>query len=159
MKKEIIIKRTWYGMLSMWLNYVFIPIRMPCWLLDNWFTLCSDNNSYVYYRSITDQVKGSILENLGKYHSDLVEDLYLVRTFRMSSNKVLTEYTLKKLIEHSLPEAENPMYSSVLTKSTWCLADCGTFKVGTDLSNLVVGCVDGSINEILTRIIQDEEKL
>lgn len=80
MKKEIIIKRVYY--VSNNIDYVFIPVNIPCWILDNWFT---EYNDGYCCSPISDKSKGLILEKLGSksYSSDklmFVQDLMKQRS-------------------------------------------------------------------------------
>lgn len=56
MKKEIIIKRVYYT--ANVIDYVFVPIRIPTWLL-NWFT--EQFNGYYYLSPMTYKDKDLVL--------------------------------------------------------------------------------------------------
>lgn len=60
MKKEIIVKRVYYT--ANIIDYVFVPIIIPTWLLDNWFT--EQSNWYYYLSHMTDKDKDIVLKRL-----------------------------------------------------------------------------------------------
>jgi hypothetical protein len=153
MKKEIVIKRVCY--LASNMDYVFIPIKIPCWLLDNWFT-----EQYGGYccSPISDKSKGLILEKLGSNSYSSIEKLYLVKTVRAFSNKTITLKMARDLIECSR-SLTSLKYAPILVKSTSYIGGGDrTFrmKLGTDLT---LKGIDPIIDEIFTKLIQDEEKL
>lgn len=153
MKKEIVIKRVCY--LASNMDYVFIPIKIPCWLLDNWFT-----EQYGGYccSPISDKSKGLILEKLGSGGYSSIEKLYLIKTVRTRSNKIITLNMARDLIECSR-SLTSLKYSPIMVRSTSYIGGGDrTFKMilGT---NLVIKGIDPFIDEILTKLIQDEEKL
>lgn len=159
MKKEIIIKRVRYNSLTIWIDYVFIPIKMPCWILDNWFTLNHDRNSFIYSTPIIDQCRDEILELLSDSSGCAREDIYIVRNFTAYNNKIVTRNTLKEIIgSYTSNLITGQMYSPVLVKFPWCVKSA-TYKLTMDTEDLVIGCVHPSIDSIFTKIIQDEEKL
>lgn len=97
MKKEIVIKRVYC--LESNIDYVFIPIKMPCWILDNWFTKQYDG--YYYLSPITVESKNLILNKLDSGGYSSIEKLYLIKTVRTRSNKIITLNMARDLIECS----------------------------------------------------------
>lgn len=153
MKKEIIIKRVYY--VSNNIDYVFIPIKMPCWILDNWFTKQYDG--YYLINSITDKSKGLILDRQGSNSYSSRKGLYLIKTVKAGSNKTITLKMARDLIECSR-SLTSLKYAPILVKNTNYINGSKTFKMilGT---NLVIKGIDPGIDEIFTKLIQDEEKL
>lgn len=153
MKKEIVIKRVCY--LASNMDYVFIPIKIPCWLLDNWFT--EQYGGYYYLSPISDKSKGLILEKLGSNSYSSIEKLYLIKTVRAFNNKTITLKMARDLIECSR-SLTSLKYAPILVKNTNYINGSKTFKMilGT---NLVIKGIDPVIDEIFTKLIQDEEKL
>lgn len=153
MKKEIIIKRVYYLVNN--IDYVFIPIRVPCWLLDNWFT--KQHGGYYYLSPITDESKGLILNKLDSNSYSSREKLYLIKTVKAFSNKIITLNTARDLIEHSRT-LTSLKCAPILVGRTSYIGGDKTFRVklGTDL---IIRGVDPGIDEIFTKLIQDEEKL
>lgn len=153
MKKEIIIKRVFYIASNM--DYVFIPIKIPCWLLDNWFT--EQYGGYYYLSPIAAESKGLILNKLDSGGYSSIEKLYLIKTVRTRSNKIITLNMARDLIECSR-SLTNLKYAPILVKNTNYINGSKTFKMilGT---NLVIKGIDPVIDEIFTKLIQDEEKL
>jgi hypothetical protein len=152
MKKEIIIKRVYC--LASNIDYVFIPVNIPCWILDNWFT---EYNDGYYCSPISDKSKGLILEKLGSNSYSSIEKLYLIKTVRAFSNKTITLKMARDLIEYSR-SLTSLKYAPILVKSTSYIGGNKTFrmKLGTDLT---LKGIDPIIDEIFTKLIQDEEKL
>ena len=153
MKKEIIIKRVYY--VSNNIDYVFIPIRIPCWILDNWFT--EQDGDYYYLSPMEDKIKGLVLERLSSNSNYSIRRLYLIKTVKISSNKIITLNTARDLIEHS-KSLTCLKYAPILIKNTKYICGDNTFRLILD-TGLVINGIDPSIDEILTKIIQDEEKL
>lgn len=153
MKKEIIIKRVYY--LVSIIDYVFIPIRVPTWLLENWFT--NQYGGYYYLSPITDESKDLILNKLDSNSYSSREELYIIKTVKAFSNKIITLNTARDLIEHSRT-LTSLKYAPILVWKTSYLGGDKTFRVklGTDL---IIKGIDPSIDEIFTKLIQDEEKL
>ena len=153
MKKEIVIKRVCY--LASNMDYVFIPIKMPCWLLDNWFT--EQYGGYYYLSPIAAESKGLILEKLGSNSYSSIEKLYLIKTVRAFNNKTITLKMARDLIECSR-SLTSLKYAPILVKSASYIGGGKTFRVklGTDLT---LKGIDPVIDEIFTKLIQDEEKL
>lgn len=153
MKKEIIIKRVFYIASNM--DYVFIPIKIPCWLLDNWFT--EQYGGYYYLSPIAAESKGLILNKLDSGGYSSIEKLYLIKTVRTRSNKIITLNMARDLIECSR-SLTSLKYAPILVKNTNYINGSKTFKMilGT---NLVIKGIDPVIDEIFTKLIQDEEKL
>lgn len=152
MKKEIVIKRVYC--LASNIDYVFIPVNIPCWILDNWFTEYNDG----YCCSlISDKSKGLILEKLGSNSYISIEKLYLIKTVRAFNNKTITLKMARDLIECSR-SLTSLKYAPILVKNTNYINGSKTFKMilGT---NLVIKGIDPEIDEIFTKLIQDEEKL
>lgn len=153
MKEEIVIKRVCY--LASNMDYVFIPIKIPCWLLDNWFT---EYNDEYCCSPISDKSKGLILEKLGSNSYSSIEKLYLIKTVRTRSNKIITLNMARDLIECSR-SLTSLKYAPIMVRSTSYIGGGDrTFKMilGT---NLVIKGIDPDIDEIFTKLIQDEEKL
>lgn len=153
MKKEIIIKRVYY--VSNNIDYVFIPVNVPCWILDNWFT---EYNDGYCCSPISDKSKCLILEKLGSNSYSSIEKLYLVKTVRTRSNKIITLNMARDLIECSR-SLTNLKYAPIMVRSTSYIGGGDrTFrmKLGTDLT---LKGIDPVIDEIFTKLIQDEEKL
>ena len=152
MKKEIIIKRVYY--VSNNIDYVFIPIKIPCWILDNWFT---EYNDGYCCSPISDKSKGLILEKLGSNSYSSIDKLYLIKTVRVRSNKIITLKMARYLIEYSR-SLTSLKYAPILVKSASYIGGGKTFRVklGTDLT---LKGIDPVIDEIFTKLIQDEEKL
>jgi hypothetical protein len=153
MKKEIIIKRVYY--VSNNIDYVFIPIKMPCWILDNWFT---EYNDGYCCSPISDKSKGLILEKLGSNSYSSIEKLYLIKTVRAFNNKTITLNMARDLIECSR-SLTSLKYAPIMVRSTSYIGGGDrTFrmKLGTDLT---LKGIDPGIDEIFTKLIQDEEKL
>lgn len=153
MKKEIIIKRVYY--VSNNIDYVFIPIKMPCWILDNWFT--EQDGDYYYLSPMTDRIKDLVLEKLSSYSNNSREELYLIKTVRTRSNKIITLNMARDLIECSR-SLTSLKYAPIMIRSTSYIGGDKTFrmKLGTDLT---IKGIDPVIDEIFTKLIQDEEKL
>lgn len=153
MKKEIIIKRVYY--LASNMDYVFIPVNIPCWLLDNWFT--EQYGGYYYLSPIAAESKGLILNKLDSGGYISIEKLYLIKTVRTRSNKIITLNMARDLIECSR-SLTSLKYAPILVKNTNYINGSKTFKMilGT---NLVIKGIDPGIDEIFTKLIQDEEKL
>ena len=154
MKKEIVIKRVCY--LASNIDYVFIPVNIPCWILDNWFT---EYNDGYCCSPISDKSKGLILEKLGSNSNSYssIEKLYLIKTVRAFNNKTITLKMARDLIECSR-SLTSLKYAPILVKNTNYINGSKTFKMilGT---NLVIKGIDSVIDEIFTKLIQDEEKL
>lgn len=153
MKKEIVIKRVCY--LASNMDYVFIPIKIPCWILDNWFT---EYNDGYCCSPISDKSKGLILEKLGSNSYSSIDKLYLIKTVRAFSNKTITLKMARDLIEYSR-SLTSLKYAPILVKSTSYIGGGDkTFrmKLGADLT---LKGIDPVIDEIFTKLIQDEEKL
>ena len=153
MKKEIVIKRVYY--LASNMDYVFMPIKIPCWLLDNWFTRQLDG--YYLINPITDKSKGLILDRLGSNRGNMRKELLLMKAVRVSSNKTITLNTAKYLIEHSVT-LTSPRYAPILVRDMSCIKESKTFRVILD-TDLTIKGIDPSVDEIFTKLIQDEEKL
>lgn len=153
MKKEIVIKRVCY--LASNMDYVFIPIKIPFWLLDNWFT--EQYGGYYYSSPIAAESKGLILNKLDSGGYSSIEKLYLIKTVRTRSNKTITLKMARDLIECSR-SLTSLKYAPILVKNTNYINGSKTFKMilGT---NLVIKGIDPVIDEIFTKLIQDEEKL
>ena len=154
MKKEIIIKRGYH--LASNMDYVFIPIKIPRWLLDNWFT--EQYGGYYYLSPIAAESKGLILEKLGSNSYSSIEKLYLIKTVRARSNKIITLNMARDLIECSR-SLTSLKYAPIMVRSTSYIGGGDrTFrmKLGTDL---ILKGIDPVIDEIFTKLIQDEEKL
>ena len=153
MKKEIVIKRVCY--LASNMDYVFIPIKIPCWLLDNWFT--EQYGGYYYLSPIAAESKGLILNKLDSGGYSSIEKLYLIKTVRTRSNKIITLNMARDLIECSR-SLTSLKYAPIMVKNTNYINGSKTFKMilGT---NLVIKGIDPGIDEIFTKLIQDEEKL
>ena len=153
MKKEIVIKRVYYSASN--IDYVFMPIKIPCWLLDNWFA--EQYGGYYYLSPITVESKGLILEKLGSNSYSSIVKLYLIKTVRVRSNKIITLKMARDLIEYSR-SLTSLKYAPILVKNTNYINGSKTFKMilGT---NLVIKGIDPGIDEIFTKLIQDEEKL
>lgn len=153
MKKEIIIKRVCY--LASNMDYVFIPINIPCWLLDNWFT--EQYGGYYYLSPIAAESKGLILNKLDSGGYSSIEKLYLIKTVRAFNNKTITLKMARDLIECSR-SLTSLKYAPIMIRSTSYINGSKTFKMilGT---NLVIKGIDPVIDEIFTKLIQDEEKL
>lgn len=154
MKKEIIIKRVYY--VSNNIDYVFIPIKMPCWILDNWFT--EQDGGYYYLSPIAAESKGLILNKLDSGGYISIEKLYLIKTVRTRSNKIITLNIARDLIECSR-SLTSLKYAPIMVRSTSYIGGGDrTFrmKLGTDLT---LKGIDPVIDEIFTKLIQDEEKL
>lgn len=147
MKKEIIIKRVYY--VSNNIDYVFIPIKMPCWILDNWFT--EQDGDYYYLSPMTDRIKDLVLEKLSSYSNNSREELYLIKTVKAESNKIITLNMARYLIERS-KSLTSLKYAPILVKNTNYINGSKTFKVilGT---NLVINGIDPSVDEIFTKLI------
>lgn len=158
MKKEIIIKRVKYDSLMAWIDYVFIPIKMPCWILESWFTLNHDRNSFIYSTQIIDQYRDEILDLLSDRSGYARKNIYIVRNFVVYNNKIVTRNALKEVIGSRISNSVGQVYSPVLVKSPWCLKST-TYKLTMDTKDLVIGCVHSSVDGVLTKIIQDEERL
>lgn len=143
MKKEIIIKRVYC--LASNIDYVFIPIKIPCWILDNWFT--EYNDGYCC----------SLISDKGSNSYSSIEKLYLIKTVRAFNNKTITLKMARDLIECSR-SLTSLKYAPILVKNTNYINGSKTFKMilGT---NLVIKGIDPGIDEIFTKLIQDEEKL
>lgn len=154
MKKEIIIKREYY-LENDDIDYVFIPINIPCWLLDNWFTRQLDG--YYLINPITDKSKGLILDRLDSNRSNMRKELLLMKAVRVSSNKTITLNTARYLIEHSVT-LTSPRYAPILVRDMSCIKESKTFRVILD-TDLTIKGIDPSVDEIFTKLIQDEEKL
>lgn len=99
MKKEIIIKRVYYT--ANVIDYVFVPIRFPTWLLDNWFT--EQFNGYYYLSPMTDKDKDIVLKRLDSNSNSSSKRLYLIKAVKTFSNKTITPNTSRSLIERSVP--------------------------------------------------------
>ena len=153
MKKEIIIKRAYYA--ANIIDYIFIPISIPCWVLDNWFT--EQDDGYYYLSPMADKIKDLVLERLSSNSNYSVKRLYLRKTVKTSSNKIITLNTARNMIERSVSLA-NLNCAPVLVKNTDYIGGNKTFRIilGT---NLVINGIDLSVDEIFTKLIQDEEKL
>lgn len=154
MKKEIVIKRVFYSASN--IDYVFMPIKIPCWLLDNWFA--EQYGGYYYLSPITVESKNLILNKLDSGGYSSIEKLYLIKTVRVRSNKIITLKMARDLIEYSR-SLTSLKYAPILVKSTSYIGGGDkTFKMilGT---NLVIKGIDPVIDEIFTKLIQDEEKL
>lgn len=153
MKKEIVIKRVYC--LESNIDYVFIPVNIPCWILDNWFT---EYNDGYCCSPISDKSKGLILEKLGSNSYSSIEKLYLVKTVRAFNNKTITLKMARDLIECSR-SLTSLKYAPIMVRSTSYIGGGDrTFRMilGT---NLVIKGIDPGIDEIFTKLIQDEEKL
>ena len=152
MKKEIVIKRVYY--IANNIDYVFIPIKIPCWFLDNWFT--KQYGGYYYLSPIAVESKGLILNKLGLCSSSR-EKLYLLKAVKTFSNKIITLNMARDLIEHSRA-LTSLKYAPILVGKTSYIGGNKTFrmKLGTDLT---LKGIDPVIDEIFTKLIQDEEKL
>lgn len=150
MKKEIVIKRVYY--LASNMDYVFIPVKIPCWLLDNWFT-----EQYGGYYYLSPESKNLILNKLDSGGYSSIEKLYLLKTVRTINNKTITLKMARDLIECS-KSLTSLKYAPILVKSTSYIGGDKTFRVklGTDLT---LKGIDPVIDEIFTKLIQDEEKL
>lgn len=146
MKKEIIIKRVYYAANN--IDYVFIPIRIPFWILDNWFT--EQDGDYYYLSPMTDRIKGLVLEKLSSYSSSSSKKLYLIKTVKTSSNKIITLNTARNLIEHS-ESLTSLKYAPVLVKNTGYIGGNNTFNIMINTS-LVINGIDPSIDSIFTKI-------
>lgn len=130
---------------------------MPCWILENWFTLDRGNN-YFYSAQMTDQCRNEILDLLSGSSGYSRIDIYIVKSFVVHNNKIVTRNVVKELIKGcSFDQAGQP-YSPVLVKNLWCIKGT-TFKLTVDTKNLVIGCISPSVDSIFTKIIQDEERL
>lgn len=154
MKKEIVIKRVYY--LASNMDYVFMPIKIPCWLLDNWFA--EQYGGYYYLSPITVESKNLILNKLDSGGYSSIEKLYLIKTVRVRSNKIITLKMARDLIECSR-SLTSLKYAPILVKNTNYIGGGDrTFRMilGT---NLVIKGIDPVIDEIFTKLIQDEEKL
>lgn len=153
MKKEIVIKRVYYIASNM--DYVFMPIKIPCWLLDNWFA--EQYGGYYYLSPITVESKNLILNKLDSGGYSSIEKLYLIKTVRAFNNKIITLNMARDLIEYSR-SLTSLKYAPILVKSTSYIGGDKTFRVklGTDLT---LKGIDPVIDEIFTKLIQDEEKL
>lgn len=147
MKKEIIIKRVYY--VSNNIDYVFIPIRIPFWILDNWFT--EQDGDYYYLSPMTDRIKDLVLEKLSSYSNNSRDELYLIKTVKAESNKIITLNMARYLIERS-KSLTSLKYAPILVKNTNYINGSKTFKVilGT---NLVINGIDPSVDEIFTKLI------
>ena len=106
---------------------------------------------------ISDKSKGLILEKLGSNSYSSIEKLYLIKTVRVRSNKIITLKMARYLIEYSR-SLTSLKYAPILVKNTNYINGSKTFKMilGT---NLVIKGIDPGIDEIFTKLIQDEEKL
>lgn len=153
MKKEIIIKRVYY--LASIIDYIFIPIRVPCWLLENWFK--DQYGGYFYLSPITDESKGLILNKLDSNSYSSREKLYLIKTVKAFSNKIITLNMARGLIEHSRTLTSLKCAPILVGKTSYIGGD-KTFKLILD-TDLIIKGIDPSVDEILTKLIQDEEKL
>jgi len=153
MKKEIVIKRVYYA--ANIIDYIFIPIRIPFWILDNWFT--EQDGDYYYLSPITDRIKGLVLEKLSSYSSNSSKKLYLIKTVKTGSNKIITLNMARDLIERS-KSLTSLKYAPVLVKNTKYIGGNNTFRLILD-TGLVISGIDPSVDEIFTKLIQDEEKL
>ena len=153
MKKEIIIKRVYH--IASNIDYVFIPVKIPCWLLDNWFT--EQDDGYYYLSPMADKIKDLVLERLSSNSNYSVKRLYLKKTVKTVSNKIITLKVARDLIEHSRSLA-NLNCAPIIVKNTNYINGSKTFRIilGT---NLVINGIDPSVDEIFTKLIQDEEKL
>ena len=153
MKKEIIIKRVYY--LADNIDYVFIPIKIPCWFLDNWFT--KQYGGYYYLSPITVESKGLILNKLGSNSYSSMEELYLIKTVKEESNKIITLNMTRDLIECS-KSLTSLKYAPILVGKTSYIGGDKTFRVKLN-TDLIIKGIDPSVDEIFTKLIQDEEKL
>lgn len=153
MKKEIVIKRVYC--LASNIDYVFIPVNIPCWILDNWFT--EKDDGYYYLSPMADKIKDLVLERLSSNSNYSVKRLYLKKTVRTVSNKIITLKVARDLIEYSRSLASLKC-TPIIVKNTNYINGSKTFRVilGT---NLVINGIDPSVDEIFTKLIQDEEKL
>lgn len=153
MKKEIIIKRVYC--LASNIDYVFIPVNIPCWILDDWFT--EKDDGYYYLSPMADKIKDLVLERLSSNSNYSVKRLYLKKTVRTVSNKIITLKVARDLIEHSRSLASLKC-TPIIVKNTNYINGSKTFRIilGT---NLVINGIDPSVDEIFTKLIQDEEKL
>lgn len=153
MKKEIIIKRA-YNSANI-INYIFIPISIPCWVLDDWFT--EKDDGYYYLSPMADKIKDLVLKRLSSNSNYSVKRLYLKKTVRTVSNKIITLKVARDLIEHSRSLASLKC-TPIIVKNTNYINGSKTFRIilGT---NLVINGIDPSVDEIFTKLIQDEEKL
>lgn len=153
MKKEIIIKRA-YNAANI-IDYIFIPISIPCWVLDDWFT--EKDDGYYYLSPMADKIKDLVLERLSSNSNYSVKRLYIKKTVRTVSNKIITLKVARDLIEHSRSLASLKC-TPIIVKNTNYINGSKTFRIilGT---NLVINGIDPSVDEIFTKLIQDEEKL
>lgn len=153
MKKEIIIKRVYC--LASNIDYVFIPVNIPCWILDDWFT--EKDDGYYYLSPMADKIKDLVLERLSSNSNYSVKRLYLKKTVMTVSNKIITLKVARDLIEHSRSLASLKC-TPIIVKNTNYINGSKTFRIilGT---NLVINGIDPSVDEIFTKLIQDEEKL
>ena len=153
MKKEIIIKRVYYA--ANIIDHIFIPISIPCWVLDDWFT--EKDDGYYYLSPMADKIKDLVLERLSSNSNYSVKRLYLKKIVRTVSNKIITLKVARDLIEHSRSLASLKC-TPIIVKNTNYINGSKTFRIilGT---NLVINGIDPSVDEIFTKLIQDEEKL
>jgi hypothetical protein len=146
MKKEIVIKRVYYA--ANIIDYIFIPIRIPFWILDNWFT--EQDGDYYYLSPMTDRIKGLVLEKLSSYSNNSSKKLYLIKTVKTSSNKIITLNAARNLIEHS-ESLTNFKYAPVLVKNTKYIGGNNTFRIMIN-TGLVISGIDPSIDSIFTKL-------
>lgn len=106
---------------------------------------------------MTDRIKGLVLEKLSSYSSSSSKKLYLIKTVKTSSNKIITLNTARNLIERS-KSLTSLKYAPVLVKNTGYIGGNNTFRLILD-TGLVISGIDPGIDEIFTKLIQDEEKL
>lgn len=153
MKKEIIIKRVYYT--ENVIDYVFVPIRIPTWLLDNWFT--EQSNWYYYLSPMTDKDKDIVLKRLDSNSNSSSKRLYLIKAVKTFSNKTITPNTSRSLIERSVPCTSK--YAPVLTKNIgYIIGGNYTFRLKLE-TYPVINEIHPSLDDIFTKIIQDEGKL
>lgn len=153
MKKEIIIKRVYYT--ANVIDYVFVPIRIPTWLLDNWFT--EQFNGYYYLSPMTDKDKDIVLKRLDSNSNSSSKRLYLIKAVKTFSNKTITPNTSRSLIERSVP-CTSLKYVPVLTKNIGYIGGNYTFRLKLE-TYPVINEIHPSLDGIFTKIIQDEGKL
>lgn len=152
MKKEIIIKRVYYT--ANVIDYVFVPIRIPTWLL-NWFT--EQFNGYYYLSPMTYKDKDLVLEKLDCNSNSYSKRLYLIKAVKAFSNKTITLNTARNLIERSVP-CTSLKYAPVLTKNIGYIGGDYTFRLKLE-TYPVINEIHPSLDGIFTKIIQDEGKL
>lgn len=151
MKKEIIIKRVYHT--ANVIDYVFVPIRIPTWLLDSWFT--EQFNGYYYLSLMTDKDKNLILERLDRNSNSSGKRLYLIKAVKAFSNKTITPNTARSHIERSVL-CTSLKYAPVMTKNIGYIGGNYTFRLKLETYPVINGILP-SLDSIFTKIIQDGE--